>query len=207
MEKNFNEQESLQLISEMISQAKNNLRKEDAFSYLIIGYGLVITSLLTAILMHVVTPSYLANWAWLLIAPIIFYSFYRGYKEDKEAVVRTHIDAIISGTWKGFMISMGVVFLLCFGFSALFDNWIAMLLITPVILALMGLAQYVTAVACRYKPFYWGAVIFWIGALLCLAYCFLIKEGSGQYVIFACCVTGGFIIPGHLLNKKAEQNV
>jgi len=203
MEKKLNEQESLQLISEMIAQAKNNLRKEDAFSFLFIGYGLVITSILDAILLYVLTPSYMAHYVWLLMAPIIFYSFYKSKKDNREAAVRTHIDAIITGTWKAFMYAMGVIFLLLFGFSSLLNDWNMMLLITPAILVLMGFAQFVTAVACRYKPFYWGAAIFWIGTLLCLLYFYITREAAGQYIIFALCVIGGFIIPGHKLNKKA----
>lgn len=207
MEKKWNEEESLRLISEMIAQAKNNLRQEDAFSYLLIGYGLVITSVLDAILLHLLNPSYLAHWSWALMAPVIFYSFYKGRKDDRQAAVRTHIDAIIGGVWRAFMWAMGIMFLLLSGFSLVLNDWNLMQLITPAILTLTGFAQFITAVACRYKPFYWGAAVFWIGALACLFYFYLTDEDSGQYLIFALCVVGGFILPGHQLNRKAKQNV
>lgn len=207
MEKTINEQESLQLISEMITQAKNNIRKGDAFSYLLIGYALVATSLLNAILSNVLTPSYLANWSWLIMVPVIFVSFYKNYKEGKKAIIRTHIDTIVSGIWKGFMWAMMIVFILLFGFSNAINNWSYMVLITPLILCLTGFAQYMTAIAFRFRPFLWGAVVFWVGAIVCLLYFFYVQDTFWQYIIFAVCMIGGFIIPGHMLNRKAEQDV
>jgi len=207
MEKKFNEQESLQLISEMIAQARKNITKEDAFSYLLIGYSLVVVSLLNAVLLYVLTLSYMANWVWILMAPVIFISFYMNKKAVKTAQVRTHIDTIVSGIWTAFMYSIFTLFILLFGFSYAFDNWWFMMLVTPLVLVLMGFAQFVTAVACRYNRFYWGAAIFWLGGILCLLYFLFARESAGQYVIFALCVVGGFIIPGHMLNRKIKQNV
>lgn len=207
MEKKFNEQESLQLITEMIAQTRNNFRKENAFSYIFIGYSLAVISLLNAILLHVLTPSYMANWAWALIIPVIFISFYKNSRDAKNAKVHTHIESIISGIWIGFMWSLLIVFMLLFGFSYIMENSIFMLLVTPLALALTGLGQFATAIACRYKPFLWGAVTFWLGALACMLYYYFMREGSGQYVIFAACIIIGFIVPGHMLNSKAEQDV
>jgi len=207
MEKKFNEKESLHLIHEMIAQTRNNIRKGDAFSYLLIGYSLVVISVLNAILLYVLTPSYMASWVWIFLAPIIFVSFYMSKKKAKRAVVRTYIDRIVYGIWIAFMISVFVTFILIYGFSFVFENWEFMYLITPSVLVFTGLAQYCTAVTCRFKMFYWGAAIFWIGAIACLLYFVLMKESAGQYIIFAICITGGFIIPGHMLNRKAEQDV
>ncbi|MDH6304174.1 hypothetical protein M2459_000902 [Parabacteroides sp. PF5-5] len=207
MEKNFNEQESLQLINSMIAEARNNVSKGDGMTLLFVGYSLVVISLLNALLLHLLTPSYMAYNVWWLMLPVTFIVFWIGHKQDKKATVRTHIDKIATGVWSVFVWSMFLVFILSFGFAFSLKNTGLGIMLTPVILVLVGFAQYVVGIAYKYAPFMKGAIVFWIGAILCMVYFYVMKEESGQYIIFALSVIGGFIIPGHMLNKKTEQNV
>ncbi|MDH6357548.1 hypothetical protein [Parabacteroides sp. PF5-9] len=207
MEQKFNEQDSLQLISEMIAQTRSNIGKGDAFSYLVIGYALVVASLLDAILMYVLTPSYMAHWIWALLGPVLFISFYKNGKDGKKAIVRTHMDTITTAIWVGFMIALILLFGILFGFAYATRNDVFMWMITPSVLILTGLGQYVTAATCKYKPFYWGAWGFWLGAIACFIYYVVAHEPAGQYVIFALCIAVGYIVPGHMLNRKTEKNV
>ena len=80
--------------------------------------------------------------------------------------------------------------------------------ITPIIMLMTGMAEFAMAKACRYKPFIWGAAGFWIGAVLCVLFTYiLVRNGSIQFLILAACMILGFVVPGHKLNKLAKNNV
>ena len=73
---------------------------------------------------------------------------------------------------------------------------------------MVALAQFGVAKACRFKPFLWGAVGFWIGAVVCVFFTyFVLKNGTIQFLVLALCMISGFVIPGYQLNKKAKENV
>jgi hypothetical protein len=59
--------------------------------------------------------------------------------------------------------------------------------------------------ACRFKPFLWGAIVFWTGALLCIILIGVLKRGDLQFIVFMISMIFGFIIPGHKLNKLANK--
>lgn len=72
---------------------------------------------------------------------------------------------------------------------------------------LTGLVEYITGIASRFKPFLQGAFIFWIGAGLCIVLLFIDAQCyvAGQFILLAICMITGFCIPGHTLNRKANN--
>ncbi|MDL2265399.1 hypothetical protein LJC57_02040 [Parabacteroides sp. OttesenSCG-928-G07] len=202
MEKELNEKESLQLINSMIAEARNNVSKGDGKILLFVGYSLVVISLLNAVLLHLLASPYMASWVWFLMFPVTFLVFWCSGKLDKKALIRTHIDTIATKVWKCFVWSMILLFLLVIGFAIALGNSGIEMMITPMILLLVGFAQYVVGIAYKFKPFVRGALIFWLGSILCVVYFYFMREPSGQYIIFALSVIGGFIVPGHILNRK-----
>lgn len=207
MEKNLNESDRLEVINEMIAQARNNVQKGAGNELLFMGYALVFISLLVAALYHVLTPPWSANWAWMLMFPVTFVGFYMGHRREKKALVRTHIDRIGMQIWVGFICALLIMQAILFVFGATVSTFKAGLLITPLTLVLVGLAQYVSGTVYRFRPMTVGAIIFWIAAPVSLAAVCAEAWYSLQHVIFAIAVIGGFIIPGHLLNRKSSGDV
>lgn len=206
MEKNFSEQDSLKLINEMISQARNNFQKGRSNSSIFCGYVVAATAFANFILIYTMENPYQSYWIWLTMIPMMMISGAIARKHLKQSTVRTHIDKIVSGIWNAFAISIGILLLSIYGTAYAIQSSYLGILITPVILAMMGAAQYTTSVAFRFKPYLYGALIFWGGALVCVG-CYLLKEFSIQFIILGICAILGLCVPGHIANKKAGGNV
>ncbi|MDR3226443.1 MAG: hypothetical protein LBT56_02075 [Prevotellaceae bacterium] len=214
METKFTEQQSLAVINEMIDRARNNIQKGNANSLIFHGYVVALVAIANFVLIYILPAEHINksfNVWWLMIfSNIIDYFIKR--KTDSSKIVRTQIDGIISYIWKGFAISISIFLIVLFS-MCIFNpynvqyNWIFCALITPLIMIMTAMAEFCMAKACRFKPFYWGAIYFWAGALLCVLSYIILGRGDVQFLILAACMIAGFVIPGHILNKKAEQNV
>lgn len=207
MENNFNEQDSLKLINEMITQARNNFRKGAGNSFILWGYVIAILAMSDYILMHFITPSYNANWVWILTLPVFIISSIYESQKAKTAVVVTHLDKVVGTIWLGFFIA-NILFISTILFVATY--WgasIVYILITPIILIMMGLSLFATAKVYRFRPYLYGAGIFWLGAVLCVLQYMCIDFINLQFIILSVCMILGFVVPGHILNRKAETDV
>ena len=211
METKFTEQESLALIGEMIKQARNNFQKGSGNSMIFYGIWVSVLSVLNIILALVfmklnVNPSY-SFWVWCLMIP----SFYGGYliekKIEREAIVKTHLDSILSSTWKAFTYSVFIFLALAFSFGFGKNFYHIFYIILPVILLLMGMGEFVCAKIYRFKPYLYGAVIMWAGVLACVAVMWTPHPVFFQLAINAICLIFGFVIPGLKINKSAKENV
>lgn len=206
MEKNFSEQDSLKLINEMISQARNNFQKGNTNSSIFCGYVVAATSFANFILTKTLENPHQSYWIWLTMIPMVIISIIISHRYEKLSTVKTHIDKIVSSIWNAFAISVGILLVSIYGTAYAINSGYLGILITPVILTMMGSAQYATSVACRFKPYLYGALTFWGGALVCVG-CYLLKEFSLQFIILGVCAILGLCVPGHIANKKAEGNV
>lgn len=206
MNNNFNEQDSLRLINEMISQAKNNFQKGMGDHIIFWGYAIAALSLSDFCLLKLKVFDNTANahWVWALTIPLIFISIFIFRKKDKNALVKTHIDTIISNTWFAFFWAQAIFILCVFIASSGLKSYLPQIFITPVILIMSGLCLYITSVVSKYKPFLYASLLFWSGAVLCIFIFVYGFDGSFQFIILAVCMICGFCIPGHILNKKAE---
>lgn len=207
MEKDFTQQESLKLINEMINQAKNNVQKGAADSMILWGYATAIVAIANFVLLHTLDKPYMSFHIWWAMILVGIISAILNRRKEKSEIVKTHIDRIVSSAWNGFAISNIIFLISVFGIIYLTNSWVITWIIMPVILSIMGLAQYVTAIACRYKLFLYAACIFWGGALVCLISFYIHPQSDIQFIILAACMILGLAIPGHMLNKKAHNNV
>ncbi|GHT58680.1 hypothetical protein AGMMS50239_03690 [Bacteroidia bacterium] len=207
METKFTEQESLAVINEMIARARNNVQKGAANNMIYNGYAVAFVAVLNFILLQLL-PEDALNWSfsvWWLMLPSAFIDYCIKKKLNRSAIVRTQIDGILTQLWRGFSISVVIFLVLIFGVSYAFGHWRYCLLITPVMMLMVAIAEFVMAKICNYKPFFWGAVCFWAGILLCLfSYCIL-KRGDLHFLILAVCMIIGFVIPGYQLNSLAKK--
>ncbi|GAB6009620.1 hypothetical protein FACS1894179_06300 [Bacteroidia bacterium] len=206
MEKNFTEQDSLRLINEMINQARNNFQKGSTNSGIFCGYVVAATAFANFILIRTMEDPNRSFWIWLTMIPMMIISGIISRKHQRESTVRTHIDKIASSIWNAFAISIGILLISTYGTAYAINSSYLGILITPIILTMMGAAQYITSVACRFKPYLYGSFISWSGALACVV-CYLLHAGAYQFIVLGICAILGLSIPGHIANKKAGENV
>jgi hypothetical protein len=202
MEKTLNERESLRLINEMIVQTRDNVRKGDGNFMIAAGYIVAALAILDFILLHVLDKPYMAHWVWALMLPYFIVSQLAAKAKARSQAVKTYADAVVAAVWTAFGYSVFLCLAVIFWAAYALGTWQPTVLITPVILSMTGLAQFVTARACRYKPFLYGAVIFWLGTPLSILF-----MDKFHLIILAACIILGFVIPGHNLNRKAKRNV
>ncbi len=196
MEPKMSEQESLKIINEMIMQARSNFQKGRVNVAIFWGYLVALTAMLNFILLKTLEHPQYAFMIWLLMVPGAVVSYFIDKRIDRSAIVKTHIDSIVHFVWNGYGIS--VLLLQVVFWVVNIPNNIHFYLMTPIILLMMGAAQFVTAKACKYHPYYWGATVFWLGAVCGT----LTGKIEYQFLVLAVCAIVGFVIPNHVLNHK-----
>lgn len=175
------------------------------------GYFIAFLSLLNFTLFHVfanidISPKY-ASYVWLATLPVaIIYFIYIKYSSKKE-IAKTHIDRVIYSIWLAFAISSFLLIFVLSFYANIFKATSTVFLITPIMLLLIGLAQFASGAALKFKTYYYAACIFWIGSVASIVFLYIFERGDLQFIIMAACMLLGFCIPGHLLNRKAKQNV
>jgi uncharacterized membrane protein len=218
MKTQFTEQESLAVITEMIDRARNNVQKGAGTFMIYWGAMVGITALLNVVLAYAlaslsISPNY-SFYIWWIMVPAWIVSSILERKRGKSALVKSHIDNIISSVWRAFGISNAIFLLVIFGlFYALQEDghffYQFFYLINPVILLMTGIGEFVTAKVCRFRPFLHGAIALWAGSAACALAIMLLKSGDGvlvQFFILALCMVIGFVIPGYKLNKLAKES-
>ena len=187
-EKELTQEESLRIIHEMISAAKNDV-KADALIFLLWGW-LVFTASITQFILIIMNIEY-NSLPWLLmpIGGIItaIYSIKRG-KKDKT---RTNVTESLKYTWIAFTAAMFII---------MFSNALDSYQMLPCIMVLYGMGLFLSGGAIKFKPLIWGGIFCW----MCAIAGFQIQN-IYQLLILAAAVFGGYIVPGYLLkmnNKK-----
>ena len=201
MEKNLNHEESLMIISEMINRARNNVQNERTYSMIFWGYTIAVVALVNFVLFNTLENFYQSFLVWFAVIPAWGISYLIERRIDRTALVKTHIDKISDMIWKGFGIGTIVIMVSFFATSVLTKTFIFMMLTNPIIMCMIGICEFATAVVYRYNKWYWVAALFWTGAVICV---FL--NVDKQFIVLAVCMLCGFVIPGHLLNHQSKKN-
>ena len=201
METKFNHEQSLTLIGEMINMARNNVQKER--TYPVIYWGCVVAIAATAnfVLMHTLDNPNVSFSVWLLMIPSAAVSYFIDRRIDRSSLVKTHIDKIGNAVWKGFGIGIVVFLTVIYTVAYKFKAPQILILINPVIMGMVGTGQFTSACIYRFKPWYWIAALFWLGAVACA-----FSPQDVQFLILAACMIGGYIIPGCMLLRKTTTN-
>lgn len=206
METKLSHQQSLEVIVEMIERSKNNLRQGDAGSMIYYGWVVAAIAIANFALLYLFPGSGRVFNIWWLMLPASIGGFLIDRRTDRSAIVRTQIDTFIGSVWRGYAVSCFAFLAVILTIAAHTGRWDIMSLCTPVILLMVGMAEYATARICRFRPFLAGAWGFWAGGLLC-APTILLGAGQWMFIILAACMLAGFVIPGHALNRKAASHV
>ncbi len=201
METNFNHEQSLALINEMINRARNNVQKERTYSIIFWGYFIAAVAIANFVLIHTLSDPNQSFFVWLAVIPAWVVSYFIDRQTDRTALVKTHIDKIGDIIWKGFGISAVVFLIIIYSVAFRIKDYHILLLITPVFMMMIGICEFATACVYRYRPWYWVAVLFWAGAILSAW-----LRADWQFIVMAVCLILGFVIPGHLLNRQQEES-
>ena len=201
MDKNFNHEESLSLINEMISRAQYNVKMGWPHSMIYWGYVTAALAITNTVLLHTLSNPNQSFWIWCLMLPAGLGSYFIERQTRKKTLVKTHIDKIGSMVWYGFLISFVVFTIGIHSTSMKFEISQIFILNTPALMIMLGMGQFISASIYRHKIWYGIASLTWTGALVCA---FL--QVDMQFIVFAVCMILGFVIPGHILNYQAKKS-
>jgi hypothetical protein len=187
-EKELTQEESLRIIHEMISAAKNDV-KADAFIFLLWGYLVFIASISQFIL---ATMNFEHNDIVWLLMPLggvitIVYSI----RKRKKEKTKTHVSEFLKYIWIAFGAAMFVVM----GFHSWGSGQIL-----PLIMTLYGIGLFISGGALKFTPLIIGGIFCWICAMVGFK-----VEIIYQLLVIAAAVLGGYIIPGHLLKMNNRK--
>ncbi len=178
--------ESLKIISEMVSASKHNLA-EDSIIYLMWGYGVAISAIAHYLLQYHMGINE-AYYVWISMPLLgIINTIYFARKEKKKKV-HTYINRAMAYIWLGFLL----VILSLLAISPKL-NWNG---VYPVFMFLYGMATISSAGILKFKPLAIGGVI---SILLGIFAAYLAFEF--QLLLLSLAIICSFVVPGHLLKN------
>jgi hypothetical protein len=185
---NLSPQQSLEMITSMIAQAKGNMQK-NSFFFLLWGWTIAIANLgVYGLIKFTNYPNPFIFWAVAIPSAII--SSVYGSRLEKNSGAVTHLDLINKWIWIGFGITTLII--LFFGKQI---NW----QINPVVLTMAALPTFVTGVILKFNPLKYGGIAFWATGILT----FLVHD-ENQLLIAAVGISLGYLVPGYALKNRKD---
>ncbi len=218
MDSSFTEKESLALIGQMISTAKNNLQKGTGTVFLLWGYLVALISLVTFLLLLILPEParYNAFYLWFLMAAGFPFHYLLVRRLENGPQVRTYIEQLMAWVWIAFTITILVAVAGLLAATAYrsanpgapgAEGWFHWLFMTPFMLCLYGFALFVSGKAYRFRPLVSGGMFCMAAALVSLGFIYYSRITELNQIILCLSAIAGFIIPGHLLNGKQAKDV
>lgn len=206
-DKNLTEKESLELIARMIRNTKDRLELGQGNVMLLWGYlSLAVAALVFAAAWWTRHPA--CMWLWFLIPLIGFpamMALRRKQIRKTETFAVSYVDKISAGLWKlvGFSAGIGMMWSVVFMVLG-YDSWIVMFIFAFFVL---GFADAVQGVVIREKSLVVGGAIGMTagGFVCCCAVSGVALAWIWALPLYMAAFIAMFIIPGHLLNRKAER--
>lgn len=207
-DKKLNEQESLELISNMIKQTNNHMANGAGNTFIAWGVILFMVSILAD---TAIGNTNNGNWMWLYMAiPVIGLPFEwwmkRKAKQKNTGHIKTYIEDSIEKVWKCMGLLLVAYPLILFLHQGADGPrvWIAMFFLG---MLLPALGSFITGVLLKSK---W---IMYISLLACsMSLVYLERIVAPNFVmtlnstyIFPLCAVFSLIIPGILINHKAKK--
>jgi hypothetical protein len=156
-EKELTSEESLAIITQMISQAKRDYL-DSGLSGLLWGSVIIVCSLVTFANYYLQWP--ILGYIWFLTIGAVAPQVIIAIREGKQRKRRTHDESLMDGLWISFGISM---FVLSFVLS-----------VSPapseaaIFLTVYGIPTFTTGIGRRFKPMLYGGLACWVLAVLSL---------------------------------------
>lgn len=188
--KNFNADQSIELIQRMIRDTRRNLSSGSSNLFILWGYLLAATAVGIFLLL---TFTESRAWQWLWLPALGWLLMWISREKKPEGEVRTFVDRVIGNVWT------------VMGLSAWFVSMLALFMpmrlpILFIILLIMGMGTTVTGLIIRFTPTAVGGV-----AAIILAPFTLIAGDMWQPLLFIAGFVVMMIVPGHILNYKSNH--
>jgi len=186
-EQNLSKEESLAIISKMISEAKGGYSNKGSFFFLLWGWTITaayVCHYLLATVIHYHRP----YMVWLIVIPTMIVSVLYSRKLASNSGYSTHLSKVIMWSWYSF--GFASVLIVLFGSKINYQ-------ITPMMLMFMAMPTFITGIALKFKPLILGAVVFWASVVVC----FLVNREVYE-LIGAFAMLFGYLIPGYMLKNK-----
>lgn len=192
-DQSLSEKESLQLISSMISQAKNHYY-ESGLGALLWGFTNLICFVLAWLDVSVKGFHMPFNPFFLMIITFIL-QFYFDRREKKYQNAITYKDEAHKYVWLAFGIS---VFILTIAGGYANIGYVVL----PLLLLLFGLPTFISGCINKFPPFIFGGIVCWI---LCIVSFFY--KSYNTYLFVALGAGVAWIIPGFILRARFYKNI
>lgn len=190
-DKQLTQEESLQIIQEMIAAAKSDV-KADSFIFLLWGYLVFIASISQFIMVKMNIEHNDIVWLLMPLGGLITAIYFMRNKKKEKS--KTHVGEFLKFVWIAFAAAMCVV---------MFSNSLGGNQMLPTIMTLYGIGLFVTGGALKFNPLIFGGLFCWICAIIGFQ-----SQVIYQLLIIAAAVLGGYIIPGHLIQiNNKNKNV
>ena len=195
MKNNFDEKSALMLIEDMIKSTKEDI-KDSGFYFLLWGYLVFIAALSDYYLLEFSTFE-IHGLPWIILMPLGgIITMITSRREKKKERVKTYVSESLKYMVRAFCISL---FIVCFTMPAA-NQWRAFY---PSIMLIYAMWLYVSGGLLRFKPLMYGAGFNWLIA----AVTYFAPTTQLHLLLIALAVLGGYIIPGHMLNARKQQDV
>ncbi len=192
-DKIMSEQESLRLITSMISKAKNQYY-ESGLGALLWGFTNLICFTL-AYLVDTIKGFNLPFNPFYLMGITFILQFYFDRKEARFKVAKSHLDDIHKYVWAAFGIC--VLILTIVGGIANIGY-----IVLPLLLLLFGLPTFISGCISKFKPFIWGGIFCWILSIVTFLY-----QSEMSLLFVAAGATIAWIIPGFILRARFLKTI
>jgi Flp pilus assembly protein TadB len=193
-EQKITEQESLQLIQQMIQVARAE-RREKGDGWLIWGWLLFIASASSAVLAYLQIKGVI-SWIWIgvLVVGIVLYLLFHILYRKKENV-KTYVQELLDRLGTGFFISLFAI--VAAGFINKTNIGFGYYYI------LYAFWMYIHGSSIRFRPLLIGAYVNWIAAIVI----FLLDDFGQIMVVSAIAVLIGYLIPGYMLQAEYRKKM
>lgn len=189
MEEQFNEQQSLRLIQEMIENAKSKL-EAGSFYYLLWGWLVLAGTLIHFGLLYTRFSYPYFAWPVIMVAGLI--GTVLGVRKSKaRAKTRTYLATSMGFLWAGFSIMLFFIL-----FSAIMGK-ISWGMSNILIIALYGLSTFASGGMIHFKPLIYGGIASWVIALASL-----FVAPPITFLSIALSIIVSYLIPGYLLQNR-----
>jgi uncharacterized membrane protein len=189
-EKMMSGEESLRIITEMISKTKINIR-QGSFHLLFWGWLILICSM-SEFLLYKFTDFTHPYYVWFFVVPGVIVSMVYGFTTGRKTKVRTYVDMLYMWTWMGFLIASTVLFIV---------HARSIETVAPYILLLAGFPTFVSGFVIKFKPLIVGGITFWILALI-----IHFSSPSIAPLGVPVAMLTGYLIPGYMLKYKVDHD-
>ncbi|MEP2025696.1 MAG: hypothetical protein ABJH98_04120 [Reichenbachiella sp.] len=189
MKEELSHTESLKIINEMISEAKNNYEQSGSFYFLLWGWVVMVANLGHYFLDKFTSFEYPFIF-WLLTFPAAILAAWHGSRQKNKSQVKTHFSRLYGEVWVAIGICM--VLTLLFMSKINFNH-------SAIILLLAGAGTYLSGRMLKFRPLIFGAFALWLAGIVCFS-----LPMTDQYLVGAIGILAGYLIPGYLL-KSAEK--